>query len=307
MEERKHGTMGRDPEPGGFSRREFIRGTGLGVLSLSLGLLQFKGGEAAAALAAPAYPYRSWEDLYRRKWTWDKVVKVTHPRNCWYQAHCSWDAYVKGGIVFREEQSADYPQTRPGLPDFNPRGCNKGACYSERMYDPTRIRYPLKRVGKRGEGKWKRVSWDEALTEIADRMIEVITQEGPDTIVYDVGTNLSLGPQGLGLFRFCTQLGIPILDCNLEIGDDHQGWAVTSGSMIGCCSADNWFYSDIFLLWGGNPHYTGIPYAHFLWEARYNGTRVVGISPDYNPSVLHCDQWIPINVGTDAALALSMA
>jgi DMSO reductase family type II enzyme molybdopterin subunit len=291
----------------GFTRRDFIKGAGLGVLSLSLSTLSFRGGKAFAQDPPKTYPYRSWEDLYKKQWTWDKVAKVTHPRNCWYQAHCSWDALIKDGIVVREEQSADYPQTRPELSDFNPRGCQKGACYSARMYDPTRIKYPLKRVGERGEGKWQRISWDQALTEIADTMIDIISQEGPDTFLYDVGTNLSLGPQGLGLFRLCVLLDSGVLDCNPEIGDDHQGMAVTAGSMIGCGSADNWFYTDIFLIWAGNPSYTGMPYSHFLWEARYNGTRVIGISPDYNPSVIHCDQWIPINIGTDAALALGMA
>jgi DMSO reductase family type II enzyme molybdopterin subunit len=174
------------------------------------------------------------------------------------------------------------------------------------MYDPTRIKYPLKRVGERGGGKWQRVSWDEALSEIADTIIEVATKEGLDTILQDIGTNFSLAVQGLALFRLKNLLGFPLLDNNPEIGDDHGGVAVTLGSMVGCNSLDDWFYSDIVLLWTGNPHYTGIPNSHFLWEARYNGTEIIAITPDYSPSSIHADLWIPIKVGTDAALALSL-
>jgi DMSO reductase family type II enzyme molybdopterin subunit len=90
-------------------------------------------------------------------------------------------------------------------------------------------------------------------------------------------------------------------------GDDHQGIAVTLGKVIVGDSADNWFYSNMILIWGGNPIYTNIPNYHFIAEARYNGTKVVTISPDYSPSAIHADQWVPVNIGSDAALALSMS
>ena len=134
----------------GLSRRGFLRGAGAAVLGLSLGRLSLEPAKAVAAPAAePAAggpDYRSWEDIYRKRWTWDSVAKGSHYVNCWYQGHCNWNVYVKDGVVFREEQVATYPQTNPDVPDFNPRGCQKGACFSERMYDPGRVRHPLKRV-----------------------------------------------------------------------------------------------------------------------------------------------------------------
>ncbi|MCZ7536982.1 MAG: molybdopterin-dependent oxidoreductase [Acidimicrobiia bacterium] len=133
------------------------------------------------------YAYRGWEDVYRESWTWDDVVHVTHSRaNC--ISACSLDAYVKDGIVWREEQNANYEQACADVPDFNPRGCPSGCAYSVQMYDPTRIRYPMKRVGERGSGKWQRLSWDEALSEIADKLIDVIVEDGAECIVYDHGT-----------------------------------------------------------------------------------------------------------------------
>ena len=123
--------------------------------------------------------YRAWEDLYRDKWTWDRVVKGTCNRaDC--IAACSLDLFVKDGIVWREEQNAIYDQTNETVPDFNPRGCQKGICYSDLMYDATRIKYPLRRVGERGSGKWERISWDEALTEISDKVFDVCKEDGPE-------------------------------------------------------------------------------------------------------------------------------
>ena len=138
--------------------------------------------------------YRSWGDLYRRQWTWDRVVKGTCNRaDC--IAACSLDLYVKDGIVWREEQNAIYAQTNATVPDFNPRGCQKGACYSDLMYDASRVKYPMRRVGERGSGLWERISWDEALGQIADKIIDVCLEDGPESIVYDNGTtNLDFGP-----------------------------------------------------------------------------------------------------------------
>ncbi|MEK6563387.1 MAG: molybdopterin-dependent oxidoreductase [Candidatus Binatota bacterium] len=211
--------------------------------------------------------------------------------------------------MLREEQAANYPpQNDPLAPDFNPRGCQKGSCYVHRIYDPTRIKYPMKRVGERGQGKWKRISWDEALTEVADAIIDTATKEGPSAIVQGGGTRvMNIGSEGTGPTAFFIGLGAPLSNVTADNGDDHQGVAITLGKVIVGDSADNWFYSDMILIWGGNPAYTNIPNYHFIAEARYNGTKVVTISPDYSPSAVHADQWVPVNIGSDAALALSMS
>jgi DMSO reductase family type II enzyme molybdopterin subunit len=274
------------------------------MTDLKLALESFEPGSGGLARAADY----SHDAMRRANWEWDKVVKSSHLTNCAYQQACNFNLYVKDGVVLREEQAANYPaRNDPSVPDFNPRGCQKGACYTHRVYDPTRIKYPMKRVGARGEGKWKRISWDEALTEVADAIIDTVTNEGPDSIVQAGGTRvMNAGSEGAGPSTFFLSLGAPMSNVTADNGDDHQGVAITMGKVIIADSGDNWFYSNMILVWGGNPAYTNIPNFHFIAEARYNGTKVVTIAPDYSPSAFHADLWVPVNIGSDAALALSM-
>lgn len=140
---------------GQLNRRSFLKG--LGAAGATAGVL---GNGQAWALnrlepiqdtLKTEYPYRSWEDLYRNEWTWDKVGHAAHCINC--MGNCAFDVFVKDGIVLREEQIAKYPSVNPKVPDANPRGCQKGAIHSTAMYEADRVRYPLKRAGERGEGR----------------------------------------------------------------------------------------------------------------------------------------------------------
>jgi DMSO reductase family type II enzyme molybdopterin subunit len=227
--------------------------------------------------------------------------------NCWYQSSCAWNVYVKDGVVWREEQVAAYPQTNAEVPDPNPRGCQKGGCFSEKMYDPARLKYPLKRVGPRGSGRWKRVSWDEALDEIADSILETLEKDGSDRVVWELGPLYTVGAMTAAHQRLSVLLDSTNLDMNNEIGDGHQGAAETFGKIVFERSADDYFYSDLILIWGGNPIYTQIPNAHFLTEARYKGAQLVCIAPDYSASSVHADHFVPVKPGGDAALGLSVA
>ncbi|MEK7248733.1 MAG: molybdopterin-dependent oxidoreductase, partial [Chloroflexota bacterium] len=175
-----------------LSRRDFLKGAGGLAVGLSLTRLGFRfvysGGPGSAEEEVfRYYAYSGWEDLYRKKWTWDKVTWGTHLVDC-YPGGCSFHVYTKDGIVWREEQAAVYPQIEEGVPDMNPRGCQKGACFSRVMYGAERLKYPLKRAGERGEGKWQRLSWDQALTEVADAMLDAVEESGPETIIYEFGS-----------------------------------------------------------------------------------------------------------------------
>ena len=298
------------------SRRNFLIGAGgVGVAAAGLSLYRLKTRQPTGrVLPAPApkdqvnqISYGDYADIYREQWTWDKVVKGTHTRaNC--ISACSWDVYVKDGIVWREEQDAVYRQSRPDTPDFNPRGCQKGACYSDLQASESRVTHPLKRVGERGEGKWKRISWDQAMEEIADKMIDAGIEQGTESIIFDNGTtNAGFGPESAGEIRFANAIEATQIDSWAGVGDLPMG-AIQTWGMYNCeGTSDDWFRSDYIVVWIGNPSITRIPEMHFMHEARYRGAKLVVIAPDMSASTLHADMWINPKPESDAALGLAVA
>ncbi len=291
-----------------LSRRSFLKAGALGAAGLAMPDFVARTASSLEALAATPPPeFTSFLDVYRKQWTWDKTVRGTHMINCWYQAHCAFDVYVRDGLVFREEQAAEYQQLRPELPDMNPRGCQKGCCFSHRMYEPTRLKYPIRRVGERGSGQWERVTWEEALDDIADSFLDVVTEEGTDRVIWDLGPDINIGAANAAQARFAQLTHSICLDSNSSNGDGHRGAFETFGNIYMERGIEDYFYSDVILVWGANPVYTSIPNAHFFTEARYNGTDVVVISPDYSASAIKADLWVPVKPGTDAALALTIA
>jgi len=290
----------------GIRRRTFLAGGAVGATVLGLGLwrLRLEQPVPAAPLGYRAPVYGDWRDIYRKQWEWDAVVRGTHTSaNC--VSACAWNLFVKDGVVWREEQAAPYTASNQSVPDWNPRGCQKGACYSDLSTGPTRIQYPLKRAAERGGGRWKRISWDEALTEIAEELVDVLVERGGTGAVCEYGGHLDFGPSFAGTARFFRQIGVPITDSTGMVGDLPVGSTITLGEPMVGGSSDDWFRSDLLVLWAFNPSATRIPDAHFLQEARYRGGRVVVIAPDLNQSAVHADLWLPIKAGSDAALAMA--
>jgi DMSO reductase family type II enzyme molybdopterin subunit len=247
----------------------------------------------------------SWEDRYRDMWKWDRVTWGSHAVDC-YPTNCPFRVYSKDGLVLREEQAGTFPTIEEGVPDMNPAGCQKGACWSQLLYGKERVLHPLKRVGERGSGKWQQVSWDEALSEIADAILDALQEQGPNSIMR-IGTPAEGGMQSLMLASpFLMRLGGVTTDVQAEINDFSPGIYITFGKFDPASSCDDWFHTDLMLIWHINPVYTSIPWYHFVAEGRYKGAEVVTIAPDYSPSAIHADHHLPVRPGTDAALALSM-
>ena len=294
----------------GWSRRDFIHAAAIGASALCLPGCSQKEKPVLTTLQGDldplrSYPYRGWEDFYRKIWIWDKVVRSTHSANC--TGSCSWKVYVRNGIMVREEQAADYPRISQDLPDYNPRGCQKGSCFVEYVYSPQRLRYPLIRTGQRGEGKWRRATWDEALGLIAEKLLDNIYNYGPDTNTF-FSVIPAMSPVSFSAgSRLAHYLGGVMCSFYDWYCDLPPGEPLTWGVQTEACECADWFNSKYIVLWGSNISQTRIPDAHFGWEARYNGAKIVCISPDYNSSSIHADLYFQINPGTDAALALGVA
>lgn len=266
--------------------------------------LQYSSQGLGQVLAEPTRPYRKFEDVYRSKWTWDRVAHGTHGTNC--AGTCAFNVYIKNGIVWREEQQGMY-EASGDAPDYGPRGCQKGLRHAKYMYGKQRVLYPMKRVGERGEGKWERISWDQATREIADKFLDHSIKDGPNTISYGSGTQMSVKLASFAaLARFANITGVTMPEFYSGVGDLPTGVYMTLGEVYTGDTMASIYKARCVLVWMSNPAVTRIPDAHFFWEAKYNGAKVISISPDFTPTAMHSSLWVNPKPGTDTALAMGI-
>ena len=194
---------------------------------------------------------------------------------------------------------ADHPITRGWL-------CAKVNRYLDRVYHPERILYPMRRVGPKGSGEFARITWEEAIAEIAVRWRDIISQQGAECILpYSYAGTLGLVNGAVTDSRFWNRLGA----CRLERAIcGHAAEAavlLTVGGRL-APSPEMLLRSKLVLIWGSNPASTAPHIMPFLRQAQRNGTRVVVIDPIHTLTARSADQHIQPYPGTDAALALSL-
>lgn len=296
-----------------IKRRDFLKISGAtAAMVAGQGYLFAKTGVTKVENGKENYPNTTYtEQMYRNEFgfTYGKKEEhgfAYHCVNC--QGNCSWEIWSHNGVVTRENQSARYPRINAKIPDFNPRGCNKGVQHSQIMYEKDRILYPMKRVGERGEGKWKRLSWDDAAEEVAERLFDVMTdpERGPNKLTVHAGTGLLTEGRRGGPLRFSTQIGASRIYPSSYLGDMFSGAAVAYGEGNLGCTWDFMYTVDTAVMWGGNPSVSRIPDAHFVWEGKYNGAKIIVITPEFNATAKSADLWIPIKAGSDNTLATSV-
>ena len=241
---------------------------------------------------------------YEDELRWDHVVWSSHCVDC-YPGNCPFRAYVRDGVIWREEQAGTYGVVEPGVPDMNPMGCQKGAGWSATHHAAERILYPMRRAGPRGSGEWERISWDQALDAVADAVIDAAEETGPESIFYETSPAQGGMVGVVAVARFIGMVGGVAIDLEGVINDFNSGMYLTYGK-FNVSSVDDWFHADRILIWHMNPAYTRIPFYHYIAEARYRGARVYTIAPDVSPSAMHADTYVPVRPGADAALALAM-
>jgi complex iron-sulfur molybdoenzyme family reductase subunit alpha len=294
-------------------RRDFLKVSGMtAALVASQGSLFAKTDVISVENGKNDYPNVNYtEEMYRNEFAFTYGVKEEHGFayhcvNC--QGNCAWEVWSHNGVITRENQSARYPVINAKIPDFNPRGCNKGVQHSQVMYQKDRILYPMIRVGERGEGKWKRASWDEAAEKICQNIFDTLSdpERGPDKLMVHAGTGLLTEGRRGSVLRFSTQLGANRIYPSSYLGDMFSGAAVAYGEGNLGCTWDFMYTVDTAVMWGGNPSVSRIPDAHFVWEGKYNGAKVIVITPEFNATAKSADLWIPIKAGSDNTLAMSV-
>jgi complex iron-sulfur molybdoenzyme family reductase subunit alpha len=227
-----------------------------------------------------------------------------HCVNC--QGNCAWQVWSKDGKVTRENQSASYPPIADNIPDYNPRGCNKGVQHSQIMYEEDRLLYPMKRVGQRGEGKWKRISWEQAITEVSEKLYQTMLDKGPAGNYIHIGAGVLTEGRAASVKRLGALLGAVRPYIASYVGDMFPGVSAVFGEGNIGCTYDFIYTTNVAIFWGCNPNTSRIPDAHFLWEGKYNGSKIIVISPEFNSTAIHADLWVPIKPGYDGHLALSI-
>jgi nitrate reductase alpha subunit len=276
---------------------------------------------------------RAWEEFYRNRWQHDKIVRSTHGVNC--TGSCSWQIYVKNGIVTWEMQALDYPSLEAGLPPYEPRGCQRGISFSWYLYSPLRVKYPYMRGAlldlwkrersahedpveawktlvenpetrgrwqrARGKGGFRRVEWDTALELISASLIYTIKKHGPDRIAgFSPIPAMSMISYagGARLMQLLGGISLSFYDwyCDLPPASPE-----TWGEQTDVHESADWYNSKLLAVMGSNLNMTRTPDCHFAAEARHNGSKMWVFSPDFSQVSKYADEWVALNAGQDGA------
>ena len=209
---------------------------------------------------------------------------------------CGIYCYVKDGRLVRVEGMKESPRNRGKL-------CPRAFASVQWLYSPQRLKYPLKRIGKKGEGKFEKIGWDEALDIIAAKLLEQKERYGPESLAILSPARRSYSDY---LFRFLVVHGSPNYGhsgiCAVQRA---FGFAYTLGvSML----APDYNNADLIIIWGGNPVYSGTPQGGLerILNAKERGAKLIVIKPQMQPDAAKADIWMPVRPGTDGALALAM-
>ena len=237
-----------------------------------------------------------------------RIVRTGCPgHNC--GGRCLLKVHVRDGVIVRIETD-DRPADTLDRPQL--RACARGRAYRRRQYDPDRLRFPLKRTGRRGSGQFERISWDEAIDRVADEIARVRKTYGNSALFVPYGTGSYSQTNG----RQVAQRLLNMYGGSLG-GYNTYSWACMAnatatvyGTNVTGNQRQDWVNARYILMWGWNPSEMrdGTNTEFFLRKAREKGARIVCIDPRMSPSaVALADEWVPIRPGTDVALMSAMA
>ncbi|NMA67828.1 MAG: molybdopterin-dependent oxidoreductase, partial [Desulfitobacterium sp.] len=284
--------MIKDKEQGilkkGLTRRNFIKASAaLGATTLALpGCTVFKPAES--------------KDVVDKVDDGVKVVRAVCAPNC--TNSCAINTFVKDDKIIKVEPG-EFPN-----PEYR-RICLKGIANAmQRVYSPDRVKYPMKRVGERGEDKWEQISWDQALDEISAKHKEIAEKHGMEansfmSMTGNYGANAQMISQ-----RIANTMGATHMD-NLGIMGDlatNIAFVPTLGVLQEGHGWKDMLNSTLMIFFGCNYTETGLTDSHFLSDALEAGVKLVVVDPRYTRTAAKADWWIPIRPGTDGALALGM-
>jgi anaerobic selenocysteine-containing dehydrogenase len=223
-------------------------------------------------------------------------VRATCPHDC--PDTCALLITVEDGVATDVKGDPDHPTTAGVL-------CTKVARYAERTYHAERLLHPLRRIGKKGEGKFERISWDEALETISARLKEVAARAPQAILPYSYCGTMGLVQGESMSARFFHQLGASLLDRTICATAGVTGYKYTIGATIGT-DLEQFQDARLIIIWGGNPIASNLHFWMRAQEAKRRGAKLIAIDPYRSLTAEKCHQHIALLPGTDAALALGM-
>ena len=226
------------------------------------------------------------------------VVRAACPHDC--PDTCAMLVAVENGRAVEIRGAPDHPTTAGTL-------CTKVARYLDRTYSPDRLRYPMRRVGAKGEGRFARISWDEALGEIAERFRAIAeSADGPQAILpYSYCGTMGLLQSSSMDRRFFHRLGASLLDRTICAAAGKAGWASVIGASMGM-DVEEYVDSRLILIWGSNAIASNLHFWTRAQEAKRRGAKLVAIDPYRSATAEKCHEHIALLPGTDAALAFGI-
>ena len=225
-----------------------------------------------------------------------RTVHAACPHDC--PDTCAMRVTVQAGRVVRIQGDRDHPSTQGVL-------CTKVSRYAERSYHAERVLHPLKRVGRKGTGQFVRVSWDEALTEIALRLKAVAARDPQAILPYSYAGTMGL-LQGEGMAaRFFHKLGASLLDRTICSSAGGDALAATYGAKVGMHTR---FFAEskLIVIWGSNSIASNLHFWTLAQEAKRRGAKLIAIDPRRTETAEKCHRHIALLPGTDGALALGV-
>ncbi|SEC54530.1 molybdopterin-dependent oxidoreductase [Paenibacillus sp. GP183] len=212
---------------------------------------------------------------------------------------CGLLIHKEDGKITKIEGDPEHPITQGAI-------CNKVRHMTERIYDPKRLQYPMKRTGKKGENRFERISWEEAVSTITLNWKELIAAKGSESILpYSFYGNMGrIGTEGMDR-RFFHRLGASRLMYTICEAAGTEGYQYTMGGSYGIDPEDT-LHSKLIIMWGINAVSTNMHQVMLAEKARKNGAQIVVIDVHKNQTGRWADWFIPIKPGTDAALALGI-
>ncbi|WP_460841906.1 molybdopterin-containing oxidoreductase family protein [Noviherbaspirillum agri] len=224
------------------------------------------------------------------------TIRATCPHDC--PDTCALLVTVEGGVATQVRGDPDHPTTAGVL-------CTKVARYAERTYHKDRLLTPMKRIGRKGEGRFAPISWDEALDTIAALLKEIASRNPQAILPYSYAGTMGLVQGESMAARFFHKLGASLLDRTICASAGGTGYKYTIGARIGT-DLEQFQNAKLILIWGGNPIASNLHFWMRAQEAKRRGAKLIAIDPYRSLTAEKCHQHIALMPGTDAALALGM-